>query len=146
MLSWDHYYYASKDFILTKDWRNDEKPTLWQKYWFLRNLTKFNILNCKTVAFYYFAVNLRELSPQLLRILNIHIIYMNQLITNNILNVDGTCMLRIFLTKMFVSMTPHSWHDVWYFAARSDVQMLWSFVVVVSCWSEQGVCQHQMFL
>jgi len=56
-------------------------------------------------------VNQRELSPQRLKIFNIHIIYTNQYISDNILNFDGTGMLRLFLTKMFVTMTPHSWQQ-----------------------------------
>jgi len=58
------------------------------------------------LLFYYFAKNQRKLSLQLLRIFDIHIIDMNQETSNNILNVDGTGMRLLFLTKMVVTMTP----------------------------------------
>ena len=39
-----------------KNWQNDEKPSLWRKYWFFdeiwRHLTKLPILNCKKWLFY----------------------------------------------------------------------------------------------
>jgi len=54
---------------------------------------------------------------------------MNQQISNNNLNDDCTGTPSLFLTKMFVSMTPHSWQQTenyitWKFGENVAIKVL----------------------
>jgi len=113
------YVEAPKDFVMDfKNWRNDEYPSSWQKYWFLTKFNKIAVLNCKTVTLYYFTLNQYELSPKLQRIFNSYH-HLHQSI-NNILNVNSTGIVRssVLMTSLVTSCiyrTLYARYDYYFF-------------------------------